>query len=53
MHGYCQRQYNGVKAITHFIHAGDKVIANNDEDNNMTATSDDGETDRHPQLRHL
>ena len=34
--------YNGVKAITHFIHAGDKVIANNDEDNNMTATSDDG-----------
>ncbi len=23
-------KYNGVKAITHFIHAGDKVIANND-----------------------
>lgn len=37
-------KYNGVKAITHFIHAGDKVIANNDEDNNMTATSDDGKT---------
>lgn len=42
MHGYCKRQYNGV-SITHFIHAGDKVI-NNDEDNNMTATSDDGKT---------
>ena len=37
-------KYNGVKAITHFIHAGDKVIANNDEDNNMTATSADGKT---------
>lgn len=32
-------KYNGVKAITHFIHPGDKVIANNDEDNTMTATA--------------
>ncbi|RSX54336.1 carbohydrate-binding protein [Bifidobacterium goeldii] len=32
-------KYNGVKAITHFIHAGDKIIANNDENNTMTATS--------------
>ncbi|PLS28920.1 bacterial Ig-like domain-containing protein [Bifidobacterium parmae] len=37
-------KYNGVKAITRFIHAGDKVIANNDADNTMTATSADGAT---------
>ncbi|WP_240542046.1 glycoside hydrolase [Bifidobacterium sp. CP2] len=32
-------KYNGVKAITRFIHAGDKIVANNDEYNTMTATS--------------
>lgn len=37
-------KYNGVKAITHFIHPGDKVIANNDENNTMTATAADGTT---------
>lgn len=37
-------KYNGVKAITHFIHPGDKVIANNDEKNTMTATAADGTT---------
>lgn len=35
-------KYNGVKAVTQFIHAGDKIVANNDEYNTMTATSGEG-----------